>query len=289
MKILVAVDENTYSRYAVNLTARLAANTWPDLVMLAVENPKAHVVDDSQPLEDQHPQIMMLRRYRHDFLETMGADGELYACETATGTLHLAGPKILEETASGRKSFALHVRRGNPTKAILAESRETQSDMIIIGCEQSGCDWGRDAKAPGKVADGADCSVFVIKEDRVPSKVVCCLDHADVTQESLETINQLVTVYGAELEIVGVLKHGELQEHVESKMGDVLNYYLDRGVQALIRVVDEDSLDSFIAAGGEGDLMALWLTHKSPLQRILSGNRIATLVNRSVSSILILR
>jgi len=288
MKLLVAVDENAYSRYAVSQAARLAANTWPDVVMLAVEKKRSYIAEDDLEQAQAHPKTRLLRRYRADFLEALGSDVDLYSHDENSPFTHTQRA-VLEEDTSGRKGFFLHVRSGNPVKAIIAEAREAESDCIIIGCHQHEGGWGRGAGVPGKVADAADCSVFVMRESMNPSKVVCCLDHAHVTQESLELINQCVTLYGAQLEVVGILKRGELREDVEAKMGEVLDYYLSRGVQALLRVVDEGSLEAFVEAGGQDDLMALWLTHKSPLQRLLPRHRVASLVNHSSSSILILR
>ena len=280
-------DENAYSRYAVNQAARLAANTWPDVVMLAVEQKRSYLVEEDMAQEHAHPKTRLLRRYRADFLEALGAEVDIYGREADTPFDRLNG--VLEEDASGRKAFRLHVRNGNPVKAIKTEAKEAGSDLIILGCGQHEGGWGLGSDVPGKIADSADCSVFVIRENMMPSKVVCCLDHANVTQESLELINQCVTLYGAELEVVGVLKRGELKEDVEAKMGEVLDYYLKRDIRALVRVVDEHSLEAFIEAGGKNDLMALWLTHKSPLQRLLPGSRVVSLVNNSSSSILILR
>ncbi|MFW5489813.1 MAG: universal stress protein [Desulfovibrio sp.] len=287
MKLLVAVDEHAYSRYAVDQAASLAANTWPDVVMLAVEKKRSYVAEEELDKEQAHPKIRMLRRYHADFLETLGPDVQIYG--QTPQPVEDGNSEALEEDASGRKSFRLRVRKGNPVKAITAEAQAAGSDLVILGCSHHEGGWGRGSDVPGKVADAVDCSVFIIRENMAPSKVVCCLDHAHVTQESLELINQCVTLYGADLEIVGVLKHGELKDEVEAKMGEVLDYYLERGIKALLRVVEQDSLDAFIEAGGKNDLMALWLTHKSPLQRLLPGHRVASLVNHSFSSLLILR
>ncbi|WP_419787117.1 universal stress protein [Pseudodesulfovibrio sp.] len=287
MKLLVAVDENPYSRYAVGQAARLAANTWADVVMLAVEKSRAYLDEGDLDQAHAHPKTTTLSRYRADFLGAIGPEADIYgqAQDVAFGR----SGDMLEADASGRKSMTLRVRSGNPVKAIVAEAKASGSDLIILGSSQHEGGWGRGSDVPGKVADAAACSVFVLRENVVPSKVVCCLDHAHVTQESLELINQCVTQYGAELEVVGVLKHGELREEVDAKMSEVLDYYLDRDVRALVRVVNEDDLEPFIESGDSDDLMALWLPPKSPLQKLLPGHRVASLVNHASASILILR
>jgi hypothetical protein len=102
-------------------------------------------------------------------------------------------------------------------------------------------------------------------------------------------INQLVTFHNADLEIVGILRHAQLKDEVEQQMGEVLNYYLKQNIRALVRVVDENSLESFISSGTQKNMMAVWLSPKSTLQRLFSRDKIATLVNKTLSSILILR
>lgn len=291
MKILTAVDENLYSMYALGEVARLAANTWPDMTLLAVEDGSRAPADadNPPPQEAIHPKIKTLRTYRADFMAMHDAFPALYAGPEGRD-FEQPDKNLLEDAwTDGRKEFRLRLRSGNPAKSILAEAREAGSDMVVLGCGQGVCGWGSHGQVPGKVAESADCPVLVVKEAKRPDKVTCCLDHAHVSQQSLEMINQLVTLYGVDLEIAGVLKHGELREDVERTMGQVLDYYLERDVRALVKVVDADALESFIAMGARTDLMALWLGHKSALARLFPGSKIAALVNSALSSVLILR
>jgi len=76
---------------------------------------------------------------------------------------------------------------------------------------------------------------------------------------------------------------------VERTMGEALDYYLQRDVRALLKVVEERELESFIATGARTDLMALWLSPQSTLHRIFSRERFASLINNAASSMLILR
>ncbi|WP_320171045.1 universal stress protein [Maridesulfovibrio sp.] len=288
MKILVPVDENTYSMYAIRHAAKLAENTWPELVLLAMDK-SAGSPDVGASFEESNPKARMLQNYSRDLLKLMGSNAELYVSEEENHGMKALGKNLVGEELSGRKRLHLHLRNAQPVKAVLQEAKEDGSDLIIIGCGQSGCSWDEDPQAPGKIADNADCPVLIIKDEHPVSKVVCCLDHADVTQESLEMINQLVTFHHADLEIVGVLKHDHLKEEVEQQMGKVLDYYLERGVRALVKVVNEDSLESFISTGTRRELMAVWLSPRSPMQRLFSREKVASLVNKTLSSILILR
>ncbi|MGE4291768.1 MAG: universal stress protein [Desulfovibrio sp.] len=291
MKILVAVDENLYSMYALGEAARLAQNTWPDVTLLAVETEANSLPagDETLPLEERHPMLRTLRHYREAFLASMDQGAELYAAPPASPDFRAAGKNLLEEHApGGRKDFRLRLRSGNAAKAILDETGEGQSDLVVLGCGQGGSGWGG-CEVPGRVAEGAECSALVVKESRRPAKMTCCLDHANISQQSLEMINQLVTFHGVDLEIAGVLKRGELREDVERKMGEVLDYYLERGVRALVRVVDAGALPAFLSLGSRTDLMALWLGPKSPLQRLFTRDHVDELVNNALSSVLILR
>ncbi|WP_027179422.1 universal stress protein [Maridesulfovibrio bastinii] len=288
MKLLVAVDENAYSRYAVQQSARLAENTWSEVVMLGVEKNRSYFNEDELEQNQAHPKLTMLDRYRTDFLQAMKSDDGLYGT-SSDKNFRAKGNKVLEKDASGRKHLFLHLRSGDPVKEVRNESREEESDLVIIGCGHHEGGWGRGSDVPGKIADSVDCSVFVIRENFVPAKIVCCLDHSNISQESLELINQWVSLYGAELEIVGVLKKGELREDLEAKMTEVLDYYLGHGIRALVRVVDEDSLESFIESGAKNELMALWLHQRSPLQKLLHSSKVASLVNHASSSIMIVR
>ena len=289
MKVLVPVDENLYSMYAIRHAARLAVNTLPEVVLLAMEKSKTDLDSDSIPFELSHPKMRMLHNYCKDFLNQLGPDSELYCSAEDKPEVKAIDKALYEEKMSGMKKLRLHLRSEAPAKAILKEAKRINSDLIVLGCGHGVCDWMGDSQAPGKVAENADCSVLILKKEQDISKVVCCLDHAHATQESFEMINQLVTLYNADLEIVGVLKHGQLQEEVEHQMSEVLDYYMKCGIQALVKVVDEDSLEAFISSGSENELLAVWLSPMSLLKKLLSRGKVAAFVEKTLSSLLILR
>ncbi|WP_027721761.1 hypothetical protein [Maridesulfovibrio zosterae] len=289
MKVLIPVDANLYSMYAIRHAAQLAANTWPEVVILAMEKEIDDLDTDTIPFEISHPKMRMLHNYCKDFLNLLESGSELYCSEDETPEVKAIGKHVFEEKLSGIKKLRLHLRSEAPTKAILKEAKRVSSDLIILGCGDGVCDWAGDPQAPGKVAEKTDCSVLILKKEHTISKVVCCLDHAHATQKSFEMINQLVTLNNAELEIVGVLKHGQLQEEVEQQMSKVLDYYIRLGIPTLVKVVDEESLETFICSGAQNDLIAVWLSPKSTLQRLLSRGKVASFVEKTLSSILILR
>ena len=64
---------------------------------------------------------------------------------------------------------------------------------------------------------------------------------------SLEIINQMVTLYQADLEIVGVSTADGLSGEVDRKMSQILRYYTKNGITALVRSVSQSSLEAFAA------------------------------------------
>ncbi len=281
MNILVAVDEHPYSSYAVSEVSRFASNTLPDMNLLAVEN--------CSSTEEYDVAFRMLHNYRNDMLSGMEAMAEIYGDAKESTGFQPVEKGIVEEVMSGRKTFRLRIHPGDPVKTILAEAKQASSDLLVLGCGQGDCDWGGQTGVPGKIAEGAESSVFVVKEAKRPTKVTCCLDQTSVSQASLEMINQFVTLYGVDLEIVGIQKHGELNKDQEELMGKVLDYYLERNVRAFLRLVDDNTLDSFFSASAHTDLMALWVGQKSLFQRLFPRHKVSDLVNSALSSILLLR
>ncbi|MCJ7685937.1 MAG: hypothetical protein MUO68_16775 [Desulfobacteraceae bacterium] len=66
-----------------------------------------------------------------------------------------------------------------------------------------------------------------MKEEKKGDKIVCYLDHDLVSQQSLEMINQLVTLHKAELEIIDLTRGEGLKAEVEKKMDAILRYYTE--------------------------------------------------------------
>jgi hypothetical protein len=115
------------------------------------------------------------------------------------------------------------------------------------------------------------------------------LDHDLVTQHSLEIINQMATLYQADLEIVGVSTADGLSGEVDRKMSQILKYYAKSGIKALVRSVPRTSLEVFAAQASRENLVALWLGRQSLLHRIISPRGVDRLLDSSDYSILILR
>ncbi len=281
MRILVAVDQHPETGFVVRQVAELAGNTWANVTLLGICDSDAGVKDMAGQLD----------AYRGMFLSRIGGEVTPYARHNAEYELNQQkkGVWSLQYGGdNGRKDFSFRIRSGSAGKAIVAESVDANADLIVMGCKDgSRCEWPDDAVK--KVVKNAQCSVLVVKEDKKPEMIVCCLDHDTVTQASIEMINQLVTLYGAELEIVGVTDMKGLPSDVDRRMAKVLSYYTDQGIKAWIKSVDAASLKSFVTQAAEANLVALWMGKESFLDKIFSRQRLVNLAADAESSILILR
>ena len=298
MRILVVVDQNPYSSHAVGEVARLAANTWADVTLLGVQSKMAskrqgYGTTTADLWDIDAPLPHALRGYRENFLGYFKDEDCPYIQREFGYELIEVRKGVWEElyvSKSAKKNLRARLRIGNPVKEILAESREEDSDLIVLGCSnEKGCAWQTGVSVPQKVANEAACSVLVAKEEKKVRRIVCCLDHDRVSQESLEMINQLVTLHRAKLEIVGFTEDNGLKSEVEKKMDSILRYYTARNIEPWIELVEISSLGSFISQEAQWGLMALWMGKKSILEKVLPKSKVNKLIRDSASSVLILR
>ena len=294
MRILIAVDKNSYSAHIVGEAAKLAANTWADISILGIQSKTASRGRDHTTGADPVKSLAdTLFAYRENFLDHFAEEDCPYARHEFNKELAEVAKGIWEETGApndAKKNLRVRLRKGSPVKEILAEANEEESDLIVLGCDSTnGCAWEDAVSAPQKVANDAACSVLVVKKEEKVQRIVCCLDHDRTTQESLEMINQMVTLYGAELTIVGLTENDVLKADVEKKLDNILRYYLARNIEPWIELVDISSLDSYIAQGNRSRLMALWMGKKSIIEKVLPRRKVNKLIKGSRSSVLILR
>jgi len=297
MRILVAVDQNPYSARAVAQVAILAKNTWADVTLLGVQ-PRTASKSESSDLSSSrwhldHPLAKALRGYREKFLAHFAEEDCPYLQRDFGYELIEIRKGVWEElyvAKSAKKNLKTRIRFGNPVKEILAESQEEESDLITLGCDHTkGCTWKDGTSVPQKVVNDASCSVLVIKQEKKVERVVGCLDHHDVSQQSLEMINQMVTLHQAELDIVGLTGGEGLGEEVENKMITILRYYTARHIQPRIKQVEISSLASFIDHEAQRSLVALWMGKESMLKKVFLQSKVNKLIKMSKSSVLVLR
>jgi nucleotide-binding universal stress UspA family protein len=296
MRILVAVDQNPYSAKTAKVVAKLAGNTWANVTILGVlprKSPSGKVVTFSEGWDMEHPLPGTLLEYQKEFLSYFREDECPYTQRDFGYQLIEVRKGVWEElyvAKSAKKDLKARIRQGNPVKEILAEAREEEVDLIVIGCDHSrGCEWEAGRGVPQKVVNEAFCSVLVAKEEKEVNKIVCCLDHDLVSQRSLEMINQLVNLHKAKLEIIGLAEGEELKAEVERKMDAILRYYTARGLEPWIEIVELASLDAFISQEARWGLMALWMGKRSMLEKVFPKAKVSKLIKGSEYSVLILR
>jgi nucleotide-binding universal stress UspA family protein len=293
MRILVAVDQHPYSAHVVKDVAKLAGNTWSDVTLLGVGSKVTEISRSSSHTKTKHPLIEALQNYRLNFLdyfEKTESPYEKRACNYEFVEVKRGVWEELYICRGARKDLNVVLRSGNPIKEILAQSQENDSDLIAMGCyKKGGCQWEDAVNLPQKVANNASCSVLVIKEEKKIRKISCCLDQENISQKSIEMINQMVTLYQTELEIVGLTDGTALKPMVEKNLNAILKYYNARQIKAWIKLVDAASLASFISQEARRSMMALWMGEHSLLSKMFSRGNVEKLIQGSESSVLLLR
>ncbi len=290
MKILIAVDQGLYSDHAVLEGARIAQNTWANVTILGVKSS----VQETEKINSNNDLIKYAKNYREQFLNFFKKDYCPYPEHTSDYELIKTAPGVYVDSPvlkTAQKELKTVVRTGNPVKDIFAEANDGDYDLIIIGCSGTDdCVWENDPLVPQKVVNDASCSVLVAKDIKNIRKIVCCLDHNQVSQESIEMINQLVTFHNAELEIVGIAEGDSLKDKVENKIQSILKYYTAKHIAApVIEIVAASAFESFISAREEAAMLALWMEKKSFLAKIFSKTKVTKLIKESHSSVMILR
>ena len=287
MRILVALDRQTYSAGIVNDVAKLAANTWADVTLLGVQTSGGPV-----SLKDSLTQALL--QYKKVFLSHFAAGDSPYSGSSESEIIDAQKGRWVVGGGSqtGRKELSLTIRQGDPTREILAEAEEQESDLIVLGCTGgSDCHWDGEPHLPQKIARQAPCSVLVVKEEKRPKRVVCCMDQAHISQESLEMINQIVTLHRADLKIIGLTGPKGLRgnDEAEKKINDIVKYYMSRNIKTWIKLVKTEALAAYAEQASHEGLIALWLGKKSLLKKIFFKDFVDELISTSRSSALILK
>ncbi|HID70981.1 MAG TPA: hypothetical protein EYP35_11160 [Desulfobacterales bacterium] len=282
MKILVALDTEDYSNKILKNVARLAGNTLADIIFLGIQEGTEKLAG---PLADT------MLKYQQDLASCFNREESPYADfdaeqwqEKQPGDWYMA--------SRGMKEFTLRIRSGSIVKEVLSVARETECDLIILGCNgTAGCEWNGEWNVPLRIAEGGPCSVLVIKDVKRVKQIVSILDQSAVSQEAMELINQLVTLNDSGLNIVGVKGKNERKEtEIEQRIVDLLRYYNDRKISTWIKLINSDDVQDYVTGASVDATVALWMGGKqSLLKKIFSRTMVEKLLETSGSSLLILR
>ncbi len=291
MKILFAADEQPYSAYALTEVSRLALNTWADVTILGIATPAREGGAAGLP-EPEQPLPQALHRYREVFLQ--GAEGlSPYATNNYRYEWVPLGGGRWEEMLVARgtkKDLKVVLRAGAAAEEILAEAREEESDLIVLGCRKGEqCLWSGRNPAPQRVVNDADCSVLLVKEKQPITRILACLDQSYISQDSLEMINQMATLHGAQLELIGLSQEGGLKKDVYRRLIEIGDYYEDRQIQVSTRLTEIAEFENTVAQELKQDLLALWMGKKSLLDRFFPRDWAGRFVGKCPTSVLVMR
>ena len=294
MKILFAGDEHPYSAFALQEVIRLAMNTWADVTLLAVS--PAPAVKESEgygALAPDQPLPQALDRYRETFLKAAGEEESPYALEKWQYEWIPVKSGLWEEMLVKRgvkKDLKVRLRAGNEAQEILAEAQEEESDLIVLGCTGGGqCLWQGAAPVPQRVVNDAGCSVLLVKEEQPINRIMACLDQSYISQDSLEMINQMATMHGAQLELIGLSQEGGMKKDVYRRLIEIGDYYEDRQIKVSTRLTEIAEFESFIDQELKQDLLALWMGKKSLLDRFFPRDWAGRFVSKCQTSVLVMR
>jgi nucleotide-binding universal stress UspA family protein len=267
MKILFAADNHSYSEDALPQLSRLGENTWADITLLGLS-------DQPNGMDEK------IHIYKEKLLGHCNPKWSPY----------LGDPSENDGGSNIQKQIVTRTKHGNPAALILEEAVKEESDLIAVGVG-SGNDysWRTTKDVPLKIARNAACSVLVIKEDKKVNKVLCCLDHDHISQKSLEMINQMLTVYDADLDIVVLTAGEDVEKKIEKKLFWLINYYSTHGIFPRIELVKLAGLEKFISRRARWGLMAMWMGKKSILEKVFPSSKVSRLLKANDSSVLLLR
>lgn len=292
MRILFAGDEQPYSENALKKLIGLAMNTWADVTLLSVLPAPAELEGGHAPPSD-HSLGAAMSRYREEFLKAWGGEESPYA-PTRFGYewVPVKGGlwEELRVSRGSRKDLKVRVRSGAAANEILAEAGEEGSDLIVLGCTGGDrCIWTGASGVPQKVANDAGCSVLLVKEDQAVKRIFACVDQIPASQESLEMINQMVTIHKAELELIGLTRDKGPNTEVYTRLIEVGDYFSDRRMEIKTRLMDMADFDRFVKEEAKEDLIAFRMEKKSLLNLFFPRDWVGRFVSTCRSSVLVLR
>jgi nucleotide-binding universal stress UspA family protein len=294
MRILFAGDEHPYSAFALKEAIKWARHTWADITLLGILPPfRSRESGTLAPFKPDQPLVSALNRYREIFLKSWEPEESPYVRRHCDYEWLPVKKGLWEEMLvcrGAKKDLQVRLRGGNVAQEILNESREEESDVIILGCTQGAqCTWAGAPEVPQRVVNDADCSVLLVKEEAPLTRILACLDQSYISQDSLEMVNQMATIHGAQLELIGLSQEGGMKKDVYRRLIEVGDYYEDRQIKVTTRLTEISEFESFIAREVQQDLLALWMGKKSLLDRFFPRDWVGRFVSKCQTSVLVMR
>lgn len=286
MRILFVADEEPHTAYALEELARLSINTWADVIFLGVS-------PDAPGLLEQGSLVRALKRYRDTFLERVGGEDGPYAMNRWQHEWILTRARVWEQLLvcrSSRKDLRVRFRVGPVASEILAEASEQEVDLIVMGCPSGPqCCWGGSDQVPPRVLSEAGCSVLLVKDQHEFGRIVACLDQSYISQDSLEMINQIATIHGASVELVGLSEEGTVKRDIYRRIIEIGDYFEDRQIKVDVRVTDVQQFEKFLEQELREDLVAIWAGKRSLIDRLFPREWVGRFATKWIRSSLVMR
>jgi hypothetical protein len=128
-----------------------------------------------------------------------------------------------------------------------------------------------------------------VKEEQPINRILACLDQSYISQDSLEMINQIATLHGAQLELIGLSPEGGLKNDVYRRLIEIGDYYEDRQIKVSTRLTEIAEFENTVAQELKQDLLALWMGKKSLLDRFFPRDWAGRFVGKCPTSVLVMR
>ena len=276
MRMLIALDQDEKSAHTLKQAAGLAANTWADITLLGILPKKQGSAISSNF-------VNTMNRYQQTVIDRFESGDCPYSKSIDNYELAEIKSGVFEKICAPDtklKDLNVKIRTETPVKSILEETQEHDIDLVVLPDNMDGYH---------KVAMTAQCSVLVARKEIKKKNVLCCLDHDLVSQESLEMISQMATLFDADLTIAGLTKNQELKQNVQEKMDWLLKYYISKHIQPWIELVEISDLDKFISQQNQWGLVTMWMGEKSIFEKVFHSSKVRTLLKNSRSPVLLLR
>jgi nucleotide-binding universal stress UspA family protein len=271
----------------LNEVIRLALNTWADVTLMAV------APGDTPAPRPDLPLVKTLQGYRDLFLKSADVEGSPYSRKEWRYDwlpLKTGGWEELLVCRGDKRDVRVCFRAGSAPQEIVAQAREEETDLLVIGCTQGqDCIWQGAAPVPQRVVSDADCSVLLVKEQQPITRILACLDQSYISQESLELINQMATIHQAGVELIGMSQSGDIKKDVYRRLIQIGDYYEDRQIKVSTQITDIGDFESLVGGELKQDLLALWMGRKSLLDRVFPRDWVGRFVSKCQTSVLVLR
>ncbi len=273
MNILVIVESTGFNKKLAKEVGRLAANTWANITLLGYL-PKL-VKEKSRTLQEN------IIKYRDEILSCFSDEGSPYP-RIWSEEWQNKDQSLVMPMESAQKRLDLIIVKAEDDLNIISFLRSKPVDLLIFGDQ---ADFQSPVIAGTMEVAG---SLLVIKGIKDPHQVVCCLDHDQIHHNSLDIINQLVTLYNAELKIVGFSNGGQNQKKIEACLQYLLNYYSNLKVTPWLELVDASIKAQFLVKESQKKLVALGYEKKSGGGGTPIGREEIAFLGKAGSSVLLL-